>query len=339
MGASMSCIEVLGNTRGMALLLAVTVVSLLIAVTLQFNKDMRQELVGSTNVLEVSALKVMIQSGQNLAYMVLEEDGKSNAFDSVHDNWSMLDKNTMEQLYGSGELHVSVEDLSGRLPINSLVGGNGKNDNALRQRTREMLQRLLIANNHVDSGEMASRIIAAIIDWIDADNNEQGLEETESSYYSKQSPPYSCSNRPLEFVEELLRIRHITEEMYYGNDDNAGLRDLVTVHGDQGTININTAPRQVLEAMSPAMNRELADELIVFREEPENRERLKDKSWYADAEILPGDVQFENKTVTTKSVYFRINATAQRHTLRKTLSAVVYRQKDNNILLLKRKIE
>ncbi len=99
----MSCIEVLSNKRGMALLLAVTVVSLLIAVTLQFNKDMRQELVGSTNVMEVSALKVMIKSGQNLAYMVLEEDGKSNDFDSVHDSWSMLDTNTMEQMTCSGE--------------------------------------------------------------------------------------------------------------------------------------------------------------------------------------------------------------------------------------------
>lgn len=337
MGASMSWIEALGNTRGMALLLAVTVVSLLIAVTLQFNKDMRQELVGSTNVLEVSALKVMIQSGQNLAYMVLEEDGKRNDFDSVHDSWSMLDKKIMEQMYGSEELKVSIEDLSGRLPINSLVGGNGKNDNALQQRTRDVLQRLLIASDYIDSGEKASLVIGAIIDWMDADNNEQGLEETESSYYRKQSPPYSCSNRPLEFVEELLRIRYVTEEMYYGNEDNPGLRDLVTVHGDQGTININTAPGQVLAAMSPAMNDELADELIVFREEPENRDRLKDKTWYA--ELLPGDVQFENEAVTTESAYFRINVTAQRHTLRKTLSAVVYRQKDNTILLQKRKIE
>ena len=42
--------NILKSNKGMALLLAVSVMSLLVAVTVEFNKNMRQELVGSYTV-------------------------------------------------------------------------------------------------------------------------------------------------------------------------------------------------------------------------------------------------------------------------------------------------
>lgn len=331
-------IRPLDNNAGVALLLAVTVVSLLIAVTVQFNRDMRQEISGAANTMEAAKLRTMVKSGGNVARALLKTDGDANDFDSVHDSWARLTAGDVDGFYGKEALDIRVVDLSGRLPLNSLVAGEEAEDPEMPERTREILQRLLVALGGIEMDEeRASLIIDAITDWIDEDDREQGIEATEDSYYRGLTPPYSCKNAPLEFVEELLLIRGITEELYFGGKDRAGLRDLVTVHGREGTININTAPSMVLQAMSPGMNDGLAEDMIVFRSQLENQDQLDDTGWYGI--ILPGDVSFDQKTVVTKSEYFRIVVQARRKNMKKTLTTVVKRKKDNNIVLKSRKIE
>uniref|UniRef100_UPI004056F777 type II secretion system minor pseudopilin GspK n=1 Tax=Candidatus Electrothrix sp. TaxID=2170559 RepID=UPI004056F777 len=330
---------VLGNNRGVALLLAVTVVSLLIAVTVNFSKDMRQELMSSANALHAGTLRIMVKSGQNLAEAVLQSDGGENSFDTVHDSWSLLQESDVSQLYGIGELEVGVEDLSGRLQLNSLLGASDGGDDDVAESTREILKRILRSENLIDiREEQATLIIHAIIDYMDEDNNETGIEETESSYYRNQNPPSTSKNAPLEFIEELLRVRGITHDLYYGTTDYYGLRDFVTVHGDDGKININTAPKTVLQALATGINSEMVEDLIAFRENYDNNERLRNTDWYAG--MLPGDVTFDSETVTTQSNYFRINVKAEYNQMTKSLHAVVQRKKDDNTIVLKsRKFE
>ena len=52
--------------------------------------------------------------------------------------------------------------------------------------------------------------------------------------------PYRARNTNLEDTSELLQIKGITPEIYFGNDRQPGLIDHVTVHST-GRVNINTA--------------------------------------------------------------------------------------------------
>jgi len=122
--------------------------------------------------------------------------------------------------------------------------------------------------------------VASIMDWIDEDDvpNPDGAE---NDYYSGLENAYSCKNRPIDNIEELLLVKGISLEIYYGYNlaegDNylsetsefvddiprnsaAGLCDLLTVYGD-GKININTAPKQVLDAI-PMLSDTALSEII-----------------------------------------------------------------------------
>ncbi len=72
---------------------------------------------------------------------------------------------------------------------------------------------------------MTDAIAYAIIDWIDADDNESP-SGAESSYYQTRTPPYRCKNAPLDSIEELLLVRGVTPALLFGNDTNRnGRRD------------------------------------------------------------------------------------------------------------------
>jgi general secretion pathway protein K len=331
--------DIVRNNRGVALLLAVTIISLLVAVTVQFSKDMRQELMSSANLLASGRLGVMTKSGHNLAVAVLAQDGGENNHDSFHDAWAQLGDGDLSQLYGSGRLNITIEDLSGRLQLNSLVNTAGRGGgNAVAAQNREVLRRLLLTGDQNEmSDEDAEMIVAAIVDWIDADDGESGIEETESSYYRSLDPAYSARNGPMEFIEELLLIRGITPELYYGNDVFPGLRHLVTVHGDDGKININTASADLLQALNPLMNTEMTEALLAFRQQSENKDRLQDPNWYAT--ILPNDVIIDAALIGTVGRFFKIQVRAEQDRMTKNLETVVDRQRGTPITMVSRKIE
>ena len=331
--------DIVRNNRGVALLLAVTVISLLVAVTVQFSKDMRQELMSSANLLVSGRLAVMAKSGYNLAVAVLEQDVEENNHDSFHDAWAQLGDGDLSQLYGSGRLNIIIEDLSGRLQLNSLVNTSGRGGgNAVATQNREVLRRLLLAGDHNEmSNEDAEMIVAAIVDWIDADDQESGIEETESSYYRSLEPAYSVRNGPMEFIEELLLIRGITPDVYYGNDVFPGLHHLVTVHGDDGKVNINTVSAAILQALSDDITPEMVQILLDFRQQSENKDELQNSRWYAKLPLWQ-HVDLDD-IIGTAGRYFKIQVRAKQDQMTKTLETVVDRQRGTPITMVSRKIE
>ena len=324
------------DDSGVALLLVVTVISLLVALTLQFNRDMRLELSGSVNLLTNSRLHAISLSGYDIAKATLLQDLQKGKSDSFFDIWAELDASSLEQFYPAPTLDLKITDLGGRIPLNNLAVASKK------EATTNVLRRLLLSGDLGDiDTERADLIVAAITDWVDKDDDISGdFEETESSYYLSLSPSYGCKNGPLEFVEELLLIRGITEELYFGGEAGAGLRRFVSVTGQDEKININTAPREVLKALIDTGNEDFSDELaenmVTFRDEEENSDLLEDSSWYKT--IIGDDVTFEKDLVTTQSGYFRILSRAEINGIVKNMYSVVQR-KDDTITLVSRKVE
>ncbi len=323
----------------MALLLAVTVMSLLVAVTMEFNKNMRYELVSSTTVRENSKLGAIIRSGYNLAEAVLLQDAKDNKFDSEHDRWAKIAGSNLSKLFSRGSLYVSISDFTGKLQLNSFTSVTvTPPDTTVGENGRLYLKRLLETGEFGDlSTEEMSLVVEAINDWVDTDDDQKGFEETESGYYQSLDPSYSCKNGPFEHIEELLLVRGITKDLYYGTGEYKGLRDFVTVHGVEGKINLNSALPEILMAMNVDMTEELVNKLVAFREDESNKDLLQNIAWYVD--ILPADIKFENNMLTAISNFFGITAEAEFNEVKRTLHAVVQRTSGNKISLVTRKVE
>jgi len=117
----------------------------------------------------------------------------------------------------------------------------------------EEIVRLLLALGLPE--EQANDIATAIIDW------RTPLPPLETSpfdaFYLSRSPSFLPPHSSFQENEELLLVKGITPDLYYGTSldgSRAGLRDCISVFSSGGTFDINTARREVLIAagLSPA---------------------------------------------------------------------------------------
>ncbi len=322
------------DDRGMALLITIMIISLLIVVTLEFGKSMRQHHMAAANLKGSEQLGAIGRSGIAIATALLEQDGKDASFDSFLDDWAILEQTDLSGLFDQGRLKLTVVDLSGRVQINSLV-----KTGAVGAGAREILTRLLISGEFAVQDETEAKgIVDSLVDWLDADDLESEFG-AENSYYRSLSPAYSCQNGPVQFVEDLLLVKGITPALLYGSADKKALMLYITVYGDDGKINLNTARPEVLQAMNPQVSGELAMALDEFRRVKENKELLADPGWYANVPSWPGDVAFNPAFLTTASTYFSIEAEGNFDTLKRRVVTVVRRAQQGKVFELIRKVE
>ncbi|HUM15633.1 MAG TPA: hypothetical protein VL086_08090 [Candidatus Nitrosotalea sp.] len=131
---------------------------------------------------------------------------------------------------GAGEFSYRIADEGGRLGING----------AAPARLDRLLAALAVDRDQRDV------ITDSLQDWRDA-NDLHRLHGAESDFYLKLPVPYRARNGNLQDAAELLQIRGVTPELYFGAADRPGLGDLVTAMA-VGSVNINTAAPAVLKA-------------------------------------------------------------------------------------------
>jgi general secretion pathway protein K len=327
----------------MALLITVMTVALLLAVTVEYHKTTWNKFLVSHNYRVGVQLKAVADSGINLAVAVLQSDGVENQNDSFLDAWASLQDEQFDGLFPTGILRVKVDDLSGRLPINSLVGqsvdGQPSGDETVQRELRVILLRLLLSGSFAVEDETEARgIIDAIIDWIDEDDRESDYG-AESSYYQSLEKPYDCRNKPIQYIEELLMIRGVTPALLFGSGEKRGLADYLTVYGDDGKINLNTAPPLLIKSLDALINDELVEQFDAFRRDKKNEESLTRPNWYTEIRGWPGDIVINAKIVATKSAFFLITATGAFDTLSCKLVANAQRVETKEVNLLGKKME
>lgn len=83
------------------------------------------------------------------------------------------------------------------------------------------------------------------MDWLDADTIPRDFG-AEDDYYYDATPPYRAANRAFVSVSELRAVAYMTPEIF------RALEPLLTVWADNGKLNINTAPIEVLRSLNAA---------------------------------------------------------------------------------------
>jgi len=328
------------DKQGMALLITIMVISLLIAVTVQFNRTVRESFFGSAAQLEGQNLHAIALSGLTIGMALLEADGKTTTYDSLQDIWAVPGEETEADLFDRGSLKLRIMDLSGRLQVNSLLEQNGEGENGQNAGgNREILRRLLLSGTFdITDERQAQEIVDALTDWIDPDDRESDFG-AEESYYRSLNPPYSCRNGPVTTIEELLLVKGISPELLFGGSGRPGLADFLTVYGTDGKININTAPEELLQVMHPLMTEELAATLGEYRLEEKNIEKLEDPGWYGDTPAWPGDIVLPARVISTKSHFFELRAEGSYRGQSRRITAVVERDSNNNLEILYKMVE
>jgi general secretion pathway protein K len=134
---------------------------------------------------------------------------------------------------GNGTITYTIKDENGKISINS---------------TSKVILNKLLAYSGVKEKLDQDIISDSILDWIDSNKNHR-INGAEDDYYRTQHPPYLAKNGKIETLSELLKVRGVTEEIFYGSQEEdgeyKGIAQFLTVY-KFASINPNTTSAEVL---------------------------------------------------------------------------------------------
>ena len=274
------------SQNGIALLLVLWVLTILSVIVGEFCYTMRAEVNITRNFKEDTQAYYIALAGLNRAIAevvkmeILPKKSASSEDEGEQEEISWrVNTDIPPAKFAGGEYRVSIENESGKININMADQG--------------LLKMML---KGFDLEESEKDVIAdSILDWRDK-NNLHRLNGAEDDYYNSLPEPYECKDDDFDAPEELLLVRGVTPEIFYG-----GLKEMVTVYKDDeptpakrqtsktkarrrkktkagfNKISINAASPQVLRSL-PGMTDDLVEEIVEYR---------KEKDFKSLTELLP----------------------------------------------------
>ena len=241
------------DEQGIALLLTLLVLTLLVALILEFDAEARREYRDAAAFRDSFKASVLARSAVQAARGTLQQDFLKDkltgqSFDALTDLWALPITN---YAIGDGLLTAQIEDERGKLNLNDLAGGGDPIARKAKvQRVKRLFELLQINPDLVD----------AIVDWVDQDEVPEP-SGAESPYYQTLRPSYRTANAPLQTLLDLRLIKGMTPEIM------TKISKLVTVYPPEGQskVNMNTADPLVLQALDPRITRGIAAEIVQSR--------------------------------------------------------------------------
>ncbi len=293
--------RIVGNDRGVALFLVLWVLMLLMVIVGEFCQTMRTEVNITRNFKEETEAYYIAEAGFNRAVRELVKNEiapptSTPAHQKLGNVFSELLKKTGEDEgpsgddpgeteeepgwrvgvditpvpFGGGEYKASIGNESGKIDIN---------------RADERFLKMLLDTFDLEDMDKTI-IIDSILDWRDADDLHR-LNGAEDDYYESLTPSYESRDAPFASVDELLLVRGVTREIFFG-----GLKDMITVYSGEPArsdpasrilgglqkktsagkpaiggpikINIAAASPRLLRSL-PSMTDELVQDILEFR--------------------------------------------------------------------------
>ena len=261
------------SEHGIALIIVLISIFVLSMLAGGFAIAMKTETKLARNANSETELEWLGRSGVQYARWILAQqlNIREENYDALNQVWaggaggfatsnSPLADVQREVHLGNGSFTWKITDLERKFNINLALN----HEEVLRQACQVV---------GVDAGE-ADTIVGSIIDWIDKDNDTH-IAGAETDYYQTLNPPYEAKNGFIDDLSELLLIRGITPEMYWGssstNHPSSAFQQRLNPFGDQlappsypsgfvdlftaisgGTrdgkmLNVNTASAEVLQ--------------------------------------------------------------------------------------------
>jgi general secretion pathway protein K len=263
------------NQRGVALLLVLWIFMILGVLALDFARYMRDDAMAAVNFADETRGYYVALAGMNRAILDAERQMEDSpaATPRAGTNAPDIDDEEIEPLvppdgqwhegdFAGGRWSVRMTDESGRINLNRTA------DNPVL--LKRVVRNLMTGGDPtagVDrrGSNAIDTVVDSILDWRDVDDDNERAHGAENDYYMKRRPPYTAKNGFFDSPEELLLVRGVTSELFYGHDGIPGLRDVVTTYGKTRRLNTRTTSAAVLQVLigtDPAT----AEDLIAQRD-------------------------------------------------------------------------
>jgi len=256
----------LGEQGGFALVIVMWLFTVLFVLGAEFAGAMRQDATATKNFADETQSYYLATAAANLTFyrafldrdrgtrteLVAQGQAGQPGLDEEGDQGPLVHRDGQwheVELWGAPVM-VRVTDEGGKIPINFPAS-------AYDTKLQPLLVQVL-GNMGVEV-DTASAIADAVVDWQDSDD-EHRVNGAESDYYLDLPKPYIAKNARLDSIEELLLVKGVTPELFYGGSEEypVGLRDIFTVFNNTSEVNLRFATPEVKRALFGLDDEELA---------------------------------------------------------------------------------
>lgn len=308
----------LQNQKGIALILTLLILTIMVVVGLEINRAMRVEASLAGNFRDLTQAAYIAKSGVEIARALLQEDDQS--YDAWTERWGQFETFSLfsSHLFPEGYFTGRINDEQAKINPNFLIDPYG----LVNLKKRGQMERLLLILGH------DPKVLDAILDWLDPDNQKRPWG-AEKDYYEVEKKIKGPANGPLTNLEEMLLIKGMDKQIFYGAEEREGLSKYLTIYSD-GKININTASLPVLMSLSPKVDRLMAQTLIEYRQEKPFK-KIEDLKNVPGWEPIYAEVSSE---ITVQSNYFSVSILGHYREARALVQAVIKREGKKTRILL-----
>lgn len=221
-----------GSEKGMALLMTILIITLLSLLIIDINSRSLLAITKAKNSVNSLNAYYIMRSGISAAMGFLERDAREGStIDTLSEDWATGVKDFP---VGDGTVTVDIVDEASKFNINTLVNAQGAKRDKAVERFGRLLKGLGIEEGLSDK----------VAEWLRM--NREGLSYT------------------FRDTSELLLVPDFMPEAF------KKVEGYITVYSNykiERNININTVGREVLAALSPALNESLIEGIMDYRKE------------------------------------------------------------------------
>lgn len=237
-------IRIAGDPQGVILIALLWILMILSVIALSFSRETFVEVATARNSRDLVDAYYIARAGiATTVFQIYQKTyltQQTGLASPQQQQPDAIDLGKVTGSFGDGEYQVDIQDESGKINLNTVK--------------EDQLRNLVQVIGIVDPD--ASTIVDSVLDWRDPTPlpRPNGAKD---DYYRSLDPPYQVwpDGGRMKAVEELLLIRGVTPEYYYGHREKTpegqiieryGLSRYLTVYGAGQQINVNSAPLPVL---------------------------------------------------------------------------------------------
>jgi len=245
------------NSRGYVIIIVLLITTLLISITSEFIG------VSQTNIRYIKKFDTRLRatflakSGVELAKYILKADlrgvgsqmltGKTanKNIDSFDDIWA-IDFPPLP--VDNGTIKLEIIDEQSKININAI-----SNEFVPKTPYYGIIQRFFLNMG------LPMDFADIIMDWIDLDDSRYPYGAETGDYYSTLTPSYSAKNKDMDSIDELLMLKDINPEIFYGlGGGNYGLETNL-VKNNKGDVSFSMGDAEALSRGEKPINDETGD--------------------------------------------------------------------------------
>ena len=307
---------------GFALLTVLIIVALVATLSGQLIYQQHLNISRSTNMLHQAQSLSVAWGLEGWVKQGLKLDAEDNQTDHLQELWSQP---LVSVPFEGGEISGQLYDLQGRLNLNNVLAA----DKEQRETWQKVFDRWAVQIG------LENPLGEVLTDWVDADE-ERLPGGAESDAYLLMQPPYRAANQAMVMLEELKLLQGFQQIAY---EPWLLIKASATTLPSVTTVNVNTATKQVLLALSDTLSETEVDTWLQLRTESpakdtaEFRSFIEQQSGQTAVEITK---RFPDWLIGVRSNYFLLAGQVDYGESQQGLSAIFYRPDSAPVQLVQR---